>query len=160
MARRTRNPRLVKVHRNYSVEEAARLLSVHKNTVRGWIRQGLPTVDRQRPTLVLGRELADFLASRRQRNKRPCAAGQIYCVRCRMPQYPAGDMADYLPLSASSGNLMGICPGCEGLMYRRVSLARLEQARGALVVRQQEARQHTPDEPKPADGYEDAWNQF
>jgi hypothetical protein len=33
------NYRLVKIHRNYTVEEIARLLKVHKNTVRGWINR-------------------------------------------------------------------------------------------------------------------------
>jgi len=38
MGYRHPNPRLVKVHRNYLVEEIARLFRVHKNTVRlpGW----------------------------------------------------------------------------------------------------------------------------
>jgi predicted DNA-binding protein (UPF0251 family) len=38
------NYRLVKIHRIYTVEDAARCLAVHKNTVRRWIKAGLPTV--------------------------------------------------------------------------------------------------------------------
>jgi integrase len=38
------NHRRVKLHRNYSVEEAAGCLNSHKNTVRRWIKEGLPTV--------------------------------------------------------------------------------------------------------------------
>jgi len=35
----------VKIHRNYSVEETAKLLHVHKNTVRDWIaHRGLPVI--------------------------------------------------------------------------------------------------------------------
>jgi hypothetical protein len=44
----------------YTVEEAARTLGVHKNTVRAWLKRGLPTIDAERPTLILGRELAHF----------------------------------------------------------------------------------------------------
>ena len=32
------NPRRVKLHRNYTVGEAAMLLDVHKNTVRSWLK--------------------------------------------------------------------------------------------------------------------------
>ena len=39
---------------------------VHKNTVRGWLKSGLETVDARRPTLVLGRKLSAFLHARRQ----------------------------------------------------------------------------------------------
>ncbi|MDP2323805.1 MAG: helix-turn-helix domain-containing protein [Gammaproteobacteria bacterium] len=132
--RRLPNPRRVKIHRSYSVEEVARLLDVHKNTVREWRRRGLPTMDEQRPLLILGRDLAAYLVQRRRANKRPCQPGEIYCVRCRKPQRPAGDMADYLPLSATGGNLEGICPACDSMIYRRVSYAGLKAVRGDLAV--------------------------
>lgn len=140
--RRLPNPRLVKIHRSYSVEDIARLLGVHKNTVRQWIKAGLPTIDQQRPALIQGRDLVDFLTQRRKARKRPCKPGEIYCVRCRQPKAPAGDMADYLPSTSSSGNLVGICPSCDLMIYRRVSYLKLEQVRGKLAVRLPEAGKH------------------
>lgn len=134
MARRNPNPRLAKIHRNYTVEEIAVLFGVHRNTVRQWIKIGLPTSDQKRPTLVLGRDLAAFLQTKRKANKRPCQPGQIYCVRCREPRNPAGEMSEYQSLTATQGNLVGICPTCEILIYRRVCLAKLEQVRGNLNV--------------------------
>lgn len=148
--RRMPNPRRVKIHRSYSVEEAAKLLRVHKNTVREWIRRGLPTVDQRRPVLILGWELAAFLDQRRRVNKRPCQPGQIYCVRCRCPQSPAGSMADYLPLTTSGGNLLGLCPVCDALMYRRVSYARLRDVQSNLDVRLPEAMQRLDDSSNPS----------
>ena len=134
MRKRRPNFRLVKIHRNYTVEEVARLCSTHKNTVRAWVKAGLPTSDSKRPTLILGRELAAYLQARRTKNKRPCQPGEIYCVRCRAPKSPAGDMADYQPITERSGNLIGICPDCELMIYRRVSLAKLGQIRGKMTV--------------------------
>lgn len=140
--RRLPNPRRVKTHRNYTVEEAAALLGVHKNTVREWLRRGLPALTEQRPFLILGSDLSAYLSRRRQANKRPCKPGEIYCVRCRSPQQPAGLMADYQPLKAASGNLVGICPRCDALMFRRVNLQRLAQVAGELDVRLPEALRH------------------
>src|SRR5688572_18438961 len=97
MGTRHPNPRLAKIHRNYTVEEIANLFGVHRNTVREWIKRGLPTSDKRRPLLVLGRDLATFLRERRVRNKRTCRPGEMYCVRCRTPKAPAGDMAEYKP---------------------------------------------------------------
>lgn len=134
MRKRRPNPRLVKIHRSYTVEEIARLFGTHKNTVRAWVKAGLPTSDQKRPALILGHELAAFLQVRRTKNKRPCLPGEIYCVRCRAPKRPAGDMAEYQPITSSLGNVVGICPDCEKMIFRRASLAKLEQIRGKLDI--------------------------
>ena len=128
------NYRLVKIHRSYTVEEAARLLQTHKNTIRAWIKRGLPTLDCQRPTLIHGLELSRFLKCRRERAKDPCPPGHLYCVRCRAPKPPAASMVDYLPITSASGNLRGICPDCEALMHRHVSRARLNEIGANLEI--------------------------
>ena len=43
------NPRRVKVHRSYTVDEVARMFEAHKNTVRAWLRDGLKPIDQRRP---------------------------------------------------------------------------------------------------------------
>ena len=142
MRRRHPNPRLAKIHRNYTVEEVASLFDVHKNSVRNWVKCGLPTSDDRRPMLILGRDLVAFLQARRVKNKRPCLPGEIYCMRCRAAQRPAGDMAEYQPITSTSGNLIGICPCCDSMMYRRVNLAKLVQVGANLDITMPHAR-HT-----------------
>ena len=134
MRKRHPNHRLVKIHRNYTVEGVARLFGAHKNTVRAWVKAGLPTCDTKRPTLILGSDLRAFLQERRTKNKRPCKPGEIYCVRCRAPKRPAGDMADYIPNTEKFGNLEGICPDCGGMIYRRASRAKLAEIQGNLNI--------------------------
>lgn len=127
MALRRRGARRLKIHRNYSVEEAAGVLGVHKNTVRLWIKQcGLLTVDTRRPTLVLGAAVNSFLDGRQVKARSPCPPDHLYCVRCRAPRRPAADMVDYLPITPASGNLRAICPTCDSFMHRRVALAKLQ----------------------------------
>ncbi len=135
MGRRRHSHRLPKIHRSYTVDEVARLHGVHRNTVRGWIREGLPTIDQRRPAIVRGQDLVSFHAKRRQKNKRPCAPGQIYCVKCKSPQAPAGSRAEYRPLTPGAGNLVGACPNCDTMIFRRVSLATLQTVRGGLMVK-------------------------
>jgi len=145
MRKRRLNYRLVKIHRSYTVEEAARLFGSHKNTVRAWVKAGLPICDSKRPTLILGRELASYLQARRAKNKRPCKPGEIYCVRCRAPKRPAGDMAEYQPTTTTLGNLIGICPDCEGMIYRRASRAKLPEIRANLAITFSEAERQVSD---------------
>jgi hypothetical protein len=134
--------RRIKIHRSYTVDEIARLLGCHKNTVRTWLKQGLIAIDRRRPLLVLGAQLSRFLQDRRQRSRQRCAPGEIYCVKCRMPRRPAGDMADYLPITTALGNLRGICPTCEILIHRRVSWVRINEIRGELEITIPQAQSH------------------
>lgn len=144
------NPRLAKIHRNYTVEEIASLFGIHRNTVREWVKRGLPTTDNRRPMLILGADLVAFLQARRVKNKRTCKPGEMYCVRCRTPRAPAGDMADYQPLTATLGNLIGICSTCDTMMYRRASLARLGEVRGKLDITLPQALPHIDESAEPS----------
>jgi hypothetical protein len=149
MRKRRPNHRLVKIHRSYTVEEAARLFGTHKNTVRAWVKAGLHTCDGKRPTLILGHDLAAFLKTRREKNKQPCQPGEIYCVRCRAPKRPGGDMAEFRQITADLGNLVGICPNCEGMIYRRASRAKLGQIQGKLDITFAEAERQVSESSLP-----------
>lgn len=149
MPKRHPNPRLAKIHRNYTVEEVAALFDIHKNTVRNWLKNGLPTNDDRRPMLILGRDLVTFLQAKRVKNKRPCQPGEIYCVRCRVAQKPAGEMAEYQSVTSTMGNLVGICPDCESMMYRRVNLARLVQVGANLDITMTQALLHINESSQP-----------
>lgn len=134
MKRRRIDPRLAKLHRTYTVEEVARLFGTHRHTVRSWLKSGLKATDDARPALILGGELRRFLGERRASRKRPTPPGMIFCLRCREPRRPAGGMADYLPRTGSTGDLQGICPDCDAMLYRRISFAAMATVRGDLDV--------------------------
>ena len=127
MRKRHPNHRLVKIHRNYTVEDIANLFGIHKNTVRNWVKTGLATSDDKRPMLILGHDLTAFLQARRVKNKQTCKPGELYCVRCRIPKFPAGGMVDCTPVTEKIGHLKAICPDCDSIMNQRVSLARIEE---------------------------------
>jgi hypothetical protein len=119
MVARRANPKRVKLHRSYSISELALCCGIHKNTVRHWQAKGLEPVDSSRPTLFHGGTVRAFLAKAKASRKRPCPPGTLYCLRCRVPRQPALGMVDFVPISASSGNLRAICAHCETVMHRR-----------------------------------------
>jgi len=144
------NPRRVKVHRSYTVEEVAKLFGVHENAVRNWLKSGLPKVDERRPILILGRQLASFLHVRRELNRQRCRAGEFYCFHCRAPRRPVERAAEYLPLTAQSGNLKATCTNCGTRMYRRVSLSKLAAIAGDLQIQMPLAEERIGDCPDPS----------
>ena len=62
----------------------------------------------------------------------------------------ARDMADYDPITNKIGNLVGICPDCDAIMNRHVSLAKIEQVRGKIDITFPEAVRHIIDRVNPA----------
>jgi hypothetical protein len=136
------NPNLAKIHRNYTVEEVANLFSVHKNTVRSWVKDGLPTNDDNRPMLILGSNLKQYLQAKRKSNKRKCLPFEIYCVRCRLPRLPDENMVDYEPINCNMGRLIGLCPSCGGIINKYFTVAQLELIQGKLDITLPKALKH------------------
>jgi hypothetical protein len=135
MANRRIDPRRIKIHYSYTVKDASDALGTHKNTIRHWIKQGLPITDEQRPAMLLGTAIRAFLENRKAKRKHRLMAGEFYCLKCRAPKTPAGGMADYVASSADLGNLTGLCPDCETIMNKRTSLAKLDRIKGQLDVK-------------------------
>jgi excisionase family DNA binding protein len=135
MARPTaRLRRGIKLHRNYTVDEAARTLGISKGTVRRWIRSGLPVLADQKPALILGADLLEFMKAR-SRPAQKCAPHECYCVKCREPRAPAGNIAELIPLTVTGGNLRALCPVCATLMHKRVAVSALDALNRILDVK-------------------------
>jgi hypothetical protein len=148
--KRRPNHKLVKIHRNYKVEEVAILFGIHKNTVRTWIKIGLPLCDSKRPALILGRVLAQFLQTQKAKNKRTCKPDEMYCLRCREPQKPIVDMVDYQAITPKVGNLVALCSQCNALMNKRVSFSKLSLIEAQMGITFPQAQKHISDSNQPS----------
>lgn len=124
MAKRRPNIRAIKIHRNYTVEEAARVLGVAKGTVRRWLKMGLEAINDRKPILILGEELKRFFDAQ-SKKKQKCALDEFFCFRCKQPKQAAGGMIDYLPRNDRSGQLSAICITCEGIVHKAFSGSKL-----------------------------------
>jgi hypothetical protein len=149
MGYRHPNPKLAKIHRSYSVEEVSRLFGLHKKTVRAWLGQGLSPIDDDRPIVIQGVELRRFLADRRALTKQACGPGRIFCLPCRAPKVPAGEMAECVVTGDTAGTLCGICPDCNRMIYRRVNPQKLAVVRGQLEITVTQAPPRIAESPHP-----------
>lgn len=121
------NPNKAKIHRSYTVEEIALLFSVHKNTVRAWVKAGLPVCDDQKPMLILGSVLREYLRAKNKKRKQTCTPYEMYCFSCKAPKKPAENMVDYEPINDTTGRMIGICSSCEGMINKYTNLAGFEE---------------------------------
>ena len=75
---------LIKMYMIYTVGELAKLLGVHKDTVRTWIKKGLPIVNGSKcPILIRGRDAKQFLQQMSKDRKCPLKDNEFFCVKCR-----------------------------------------------------------------------------
>lgn len=122
----------IKIHRSYTIEEVARALRVAKGTVQRWLKtEGLPAMKDQRPFLIHGQDLIEFL-KRNKRSGKKCKPQEAYCFSCREPREPAERMADLVPISDKIGDLQALCSQCGSLMHKRVSM-RMQGQLGTLL---------------------------
>ena len=150
--RSARNPnrRSIKIHRNYTVEEAARATGCAKGTIRRWIKSdALPAITDRKPNLILGGDLFDYLKARATSGPK-LRLNECYCLKCRAPREPALGMADYVPLTPTTGNLRALCSTCTTVMHKAVPLAALAELAGILDVTAQQASQRLTDTAKPS----------
>ncbi|MFK5978038.1 MAG: helix-turn-helix domain-containing protein [Rhizobiaceae bacterium] len=137
------NAQSVRIHQSYEVSEVVDLLRVSPQTVRSWIKMGLPVLNAQRPILILGFQLRDFLRNRNTKAKQPTKLGEFYCLHCRKPRMPYGKMADYIPFNDARGRLVALCEVCEGTCNRMTSKASLPELSRILEI-----AINTPGQPK------------
>lgn len=148
MATRRASRRGVKLHRNYTVNEAARIVGVAKGTVRRWLKTGLPAISDQRPALILGGDLADFLKGQ-IKPRQTCRLHECFCFSCRKPRAPAFRAVEFHPLSASSGNLRALCDTCSTVMHKRVATAKIGQLKALVEVTIRQDARHLSDSRNP-----------
>lgn len=115
--------RRIKQKQCYTVPDISVALGVAEGTVRRWVAQGLPTIDDQRPKLVHGSVLREWLVEKRVNRRTKCGPRQMYCFKCR-------DARDLLPGSvittnrnAKSAMIEALCTSCGSKMFRQCGKA-------------------------------------
>jgi hypothetical protein len=68
------------------VKAIAALFDVDRNTVRGWVRNGLTPIDDAKPIVIHGLALKAYLDQRQSDRKTRCGDGEMFCPKCRASQ--------------------------------------------------------------------------
>lgn len=119
------NPMAINKALSYTIEEAACGLRVTPATIRNYVRRGLPVMASQRPYLILGEALREFLLHERQHRKRPLRSDELFCAACGKGRKPFALLVDLVPQTSSTGLLKGLCAVCDGPSRRMIALRQL-----------------------------------
>jgi len=127
------NTRIIRSKQTYSVEEISELLNVHLNTVGAWIKEGLPKIDAQQPHLAIGQHLIDFLKTRNNNKKRPCALDEFFCCKCQEPRRSKNNIV-HIIINNCRTNMIGKCAQCGTKINKTISPQKVEFYKNVLTV--------------------------
>jgi len=76
--------RKLKAKKSYSTQELSRVLRVHPQTVRGWKKNGLKSIDgSSHASLYLGFAVKDYLRAKMESRKTKLKPDEFYCMTCQ-----------------------------------------------------------------------------
>lgn len=132
--RRLYDWRRIRIHRSYTIDEAAGLLDVVEGTIYRWRHQGLNVISNSRPILIDGHVLRDFVRRRRDRYKRPTGPGRFYCLRCQEARAPADNRVSLVRVGTNRTFAKGRCEKCGLEVQKAVRRGDIELALPGVAV--------------------------
>lgn len=132
------NLRRIKQHECYTAPELVALFKVSLGTVRRWAMDGLRPIDRRRPHLYLGSNVAVFLKAR-QKPHEPLAPGEFFCVCCKAKRRAASEVLGLILRSPTTVDLTAACAACGRRLFRRTRISEIDQKVGLAKLICEEA---------------------
>lgn len=105
---------------SYTIQEAGDITGVSERTVRAWIKDGLPAMTQERPTLIRGDALIAFIKAKRNARKTNVRQDQFFCLKCRDARKPASGLVD-CEVTGKRAKLTAICGVCDTIMHKPVA---------------------------------------
>lgn len=110
----------------YKIEEAAEVSGVSPRTIGNWIANGLRVMNGERPPLIRGDDLRDYIKGQREGRKIKTALDRFFCVRCSKAQKAAGGFAD-CNITGNHVTLTALCEVCETVVSKPIAETRIPE---------------------------------
>lgn len=125
--KRSYDPRKVKRHRSYTVQDLAELYGVGTRTVRQWIKlHGLPVLEGSYPVMMHWLDIRNWMKAWQAARKWTCAADEMSCLKCRGPRKVKAGTFRVAKSNKATLMLHGDCETCGKPMNRATSREKLE----------------------------------
>ena len=135
------NIRLIKHRESYSLKQISETLKVHQRTVQEWRHEGLTTISTEKPFLVMGYDLKEFLNRKLQSKKIKLEANQFYCTKCRNAVITINNKVHLASLNKTIGNqgfnglmIKGICQKCGTKLNKFSHDGRLQELKDTFSI--------------------------
>ena len=119
--------RRIRTTETYTLQKIADDLGNCIGTVRRWRREGLPSIDENKPTLIYGEVLKNWLKERWAARKHKCLTNEFFCLKCRSPRTARTGSVSIRHRNTKTLTIMALCGTCGTRMNKSGSLARLAE---------------------------------
>lgn len=136
MGKRIYPLRRIKFWYCYDIEEICSLyksMRLHPQTVRGWIKKGLPTIDNRQPMLIYGEDLKTFLGKQNEASKCQTDFGEMFCMKCQEATKPKGRRVQLEQVNGFV-RAKAHCRECHTIMNKSYKMEAVPRLRKAFVV--------------------------
>jgi len=119
--------RRIRTSKTYNLPEIAELMDRDIATIRAWVKNGLPLLSVQKPVLVSGKALKDWLQQVWASKKRTCQADELFCFKCRKPRKAMPGSVRIVRRNEKTVSVKGRCAVCNTRMNQTRSLSKLPE---------------------------------
>lgn len=135
------NTKKIKTRESYLTKGICELLGVHPRTVQAWIKEGLKTINEQKPFLIMGYDLKEFLDEKNTKRKHRLEKNEFYCTKCRHGVRSTDndvwlEISDYTIGKEGFNALIikGVCENCGSRLNRFSHTGKLDEIKQAFNV--------------------------
>jgi hypothetical protein len=115
----------------------------HVRSIQGWIKKGLPVIDRNsKPYLISGYEAKLFLQQRAESKKTKLKNDEFYCLKCHQPRTSLPRQLKFELTGKLIGNgqrqiiITGRCPNCLTQIRRFSSDKNITQIIKSAIIKE------------------------
>lgn len=135
------NIRLIKYRESYTLKQISETLNVHPRTVQEWRHEGLKTISSEKPFLVMGYDLKEFLKEKIKSRKIKLEVNQFYCTKCRCAVISKDNIVQLVSLNKTIGNqgfrcltIKGICQECGTKLNKFSHEGKLQELKNTFII--------------------------
>ena len=136
MAKRIYPHNRIRYWYTYEIDEICALyadFSLHPQTVRKWVKQGLQTIDKGKPTLIYGYGLIQYLRKKNTANKTQTAFNEMFCMSCQDAR-PILRNEIAVEQKARFLKVQGVCLTCKANMFKNYKMQDLLNLRQSFKL--------------------------
>ncbi len=133
------NSNLIISNRSYSTEKIKKLIGIHEQTIRDWVKNEKLQVVSKKPISIYGAVLKEFIKNRNESHKKTLEFNQMKCFKCKAISIPQDNQISIYYNKNGSIRATGICQNCHNKFSKLFKKNSIEQLKNSFFIKPTES---------------------